>query len=183
VKTERVYLKPGELFTAERPTLITTVLGSCVAITMFVERLGVGSICHAMLPRNPPSNAIDTFRYVDSSILYMIEDLGAAGVKRNEIEVKLLGGADVLDRVEGSPASVGQQNIKEAMDIIRKEKLELAACDVGGESGRKIVFYAHTGRVLLKRINKKPPGDVGVWSRAKEYLFLAQRVKGYRKAE
>ncbi len=154
MKTDRVYLKPGELFTAERPTIVTTVLGSCVAITMFVERLGVGSICHAMLPRNPPSNATDTFRYVDSSILYMIEELVAAGIRKDEVEVKLMGGADVLDRVDGSPASVGQQNIEEAMGIIRKEGLKLAACDVGGELGRKIVFYVHTGKVLLKRITK-----------------------------
>jgi chemotaxis protein CheD len=176
MRAERVYLKPGELFTAEDPTIVVTVLGSCVAVTMFVERLGLGSICHAMLPKNPPLNERDTFRYVDRSILHMMGRLEAAGARREEIEVKVVGGADVLERVDGSPASVGQQNIKEAMDIIRKEGLTITACDVGGAMGRKIVFYAHTGKVLLKRITKKP-------AESKVPYPPAQRLLRARKAD
>lgn len=157
MKADSVFLKPGELFTATGPAIVTTVLGSCVAVTMYAERFGYGSICHAMLPRNPPSNKRDTFRYVDSSLFYMIEELRAAGIRNDEIEVKLMGGADVLERLAGGSASVGQQNIRAARDIIQTEGLELAACDVGGEMGRKLVFHAHTGKVFLKRIGRKQP--------------------------
>jgi chemotaxis protein CheD len=174
---------PGELYTPEMPTIVTTVLGSCVAITMFGKRLGLGSICHAMLPKNPLSNEKDAFRYVDSSIRYMIEDLETAGVRKDEIEVKIMGGADVLERIDYSPASVGQQNIKEAMDIIRQEGLNLTACDVGGETGRKVVFYAHTGRVLLKKIAKRPPMSAGVRSFARKCLLHAQGTEGWRAFE
>ena len=155
MKADRIYLKPGELVTTHEPAIVTTILGSCVAVTMFSERLGVGSICHAMLPKNPPSNDSDTFRYVDSSILYMIEKFLLAGLRKDEIVVKLLGGADVLDRIDGRAISVGQQNIRQALEIIRREGLNLAACDVGGQFGRKVVFYAHTGRVLLRKVNRE----------------------------
>jgi chemotaxis protein CheD len=160
VKADRIYLKPGELVTTHEPAIITTILGSCVAVTMFSKRLRMGSICHAMLPKNPPSNGSDTFRYVDSSILYMIEKLLLVGVRKDEIVVKLLGGADVLDRIDGRTISVGQQNIRQAVEIIRKEGLSLAACDVGGQFGRKIVFYGHTGRVLLRRVNREIGKDL-----------------------
>ncbi len=160
MKANRIYLKPGELVTTHEPAIITTILGSCVAVTMFSKRLRVGSICHAMLPKNPPSNGSDTFRYVDSSILYMIEKLLLTGVRRDEIVVKLLGGADVLDRVDGRAISVGQQNIRQALEIIRREGLNLAACDVGGQFGRKIVFHAHTGRVLLRMVNREIGKDL-----------------------
>lgn len=174
MKADRIYLKPGEIITAARPTVVTTVLGSCVAVTMFNRRLGIGGICHAMLPWNPPSNTAETFRYVDSSILYMVEEFGRNGIRKDEMEVKLLGGADVLERINGGPESVGQQNIRAAMDVIRKEGLGLAACDVGGDLGRKIVFHIHTGKVFLKRLSKGPSSS-SLRSVAGEYMFLGKR--------
>lgn len=172
MKADNVYLKPGEILTSEKPTIVTTVLGSCVAVTMFGERLGVGAICHAMLPMNPTSSGENAFRYVDSAILYMIGELGAAGVEKDEIEVKLMGGADVLERAGNTSASVGQQNVRVAIDIIRKEGLRLAACDVGGDVGRKIIFSTHTGGVLLKRISKKATGSIVACPVVREYEIL-----------
>lgn len=59
-------------------------------------------------------------------------------------------------------------------DVVRKTGLSLAACDVGGGMGRKIVFHAHTGRVLPKRTSKRPPGRMGVRFFAKRYLLPAR---------
>ena len=47
-------LKPGELLICREPHEVTTVLGSCVSITMFNARLGLAAICHAMLPSPGP---------------------------------------------------------------------------------------------------------------------------------
>lgn len=47
----QVYLKPGELYIAQEPTIILTILGSCIGATFWNRRLGVGALCHAMLPR------------------------------------------------------------------------------------------------------------------------------------
>ena len=49
-----------------------------------------------MLPRNPSLRGGETFRYVDSSIFSMMERFRALGIRKNEMEVKLFGGADVL---------------------------------------------------------------------------------------
>ena len=78
------------------------------------------------------------------------------GIRKNEMEVKLLGGADVFERTDGHTKSVGRQNRETALEIIKNENLNLSVSDVGGNLGRKIYFYTDTGRVLLKRINRIP---------------------------
>lgn len=160
-----VYLKPGELHITKEPNIVTTVLGSCISVTMHSRRLGVGAICHGVLPNCDNScgkcskNCNDSFKYVECSIRHMINQFQELGVNRNEIEVKLFGGADVIqvksaDRKYKSK-TVGKQNIEKALQIINSENLKLAVTDVGGEKGYKIIFNTSTGEVLRKRIAKK----------------------------
>jgi chemotaxis protein CheD len=42
-KLLRFYLKPGEIHIADRPGIVTTVLGSCVSVTMYSPRLKTGA--------------------------------------------------------------------------------------------------------------------------------------------
>ncbi len=168
MRASPVYLKPGDLCHAESPSVVSTILGSCVAVTMFNPGTRVGSICHAMLPRNPSPRGGETFRYVDSSILYMVKRFRALGVRTNETEVKLFGGADVLEYRGENGASVGRQNIEIALETIGKAGLRLIVSDVGGKVGRRLCFYTHTGEVLLKRMawsaaqTRELSGDAGM---------------------
>lgn len=150
---ESIYLKPGELTVAERPALVCTVLGSCVALTLFSPRLRVGAICHAMLPSGECGGP---FKYVDSSVRHMLEQFERLRIKRSEIVVKLFGGADMFDAASPNRSpTVGRQNIQFASETLRQEGLQLVGSDVGGRQGRKLLFYTHTGEVLLKRLAKQ----------------------------
>jgi chemotaxis protein CheD len=93
------------------------------------------------------------FNYVDSSIICMLRKFEQMGVERKEMEVRLLGGADVLERVKESTVSVGCKNIETALKIVREENLNLVASDLGGSQGRKVHFYTHSGKMLLTRIS------------------------------
>ncbi len=136
------------------PACVLTVLGSCVSVTMFNERLGVGAICHALLPRKTGGG--DDFKYVDSSILQMIKAFERLKISRQEIEVKLFGGADMFQAEAGNYwlTSIGQQNVKTALRTLESENLRLLASDVGGRSGRKLYYYMHENRVFIKRLKK-----------------------------
>src|ERR1700734_876469 len=68
-----VYLQPGESHLARNPTIIRTILGSCVGVTFWSARLGVGALCHAQLPNSPKSASAgltikEGRRYVDFAI-------------------------------------------------------------------------------------------------------------------
>jgi chemotaxis protein CheD len=150
----RVYLKPGEFLISARPTVVSTILGSCISVTMFAPERRIGAICHAILPQeNSPGEA---FRYVDSSIIVMLKSFERHGIHRSAIEVKLFGGSDVLPGNDGRERgyTVGKQNIGVALQVVEKEGLRLVTADLGGMQGRKIEFRTHTGEVLLKRLRK-----------------------------
>ena len=167
IDLQKVYLKPGEMYCAEHPTLIVTVLGSCVSVTMFNRRIGVGAMCHGILPRcrgidNCGGACIEGFKYVDCSIRQMVTHFDRYGIKRSEIEVKCFGGADMFfhkEKREGAEL-VGRLNIQSAENIMNKEGLRILAKDVGGLQGRKILLYTDTGEVLVKRLTKVDNPDI-----------------------
>ena len=149
-----VFLKPGELVVCEHETLVTTVLGSCISVTMFHPDSRIGAICHALLPQEKEKG--EAFRYVDTSILNMLDRFAGYGISRARLEVKLFGGADMLiaGRNNSRSVTVGRKNIEVALQVIESEQLRLVASDLGGTQGRKICFHTHTGEIFLKRLRK-----------------------------
>lgn len=150
-----IYLKPNEVYIAPTPSIIETVLGSCVSVTMFNRRSRIGMISHCLLPKCKNEGACngdcsEGFKYVDCSICRMIEKYASYDIKRGDIEIKMFGGADMFTIIRS--VSVGKQNISTALKTIKTEGLSLVASDVGGTRGRKIFFNTYTGEVLLKRL-------------------------------
>lgn len=158
-----VYLRPGEMHFTEAPSVVVTVLGSCLSVTMFARHSGLGGIFHGLLPqcsgeKNCRGKCIEGFKYIDCSIRRMVRLFDKHNVRRSEIEVKCFGGADMFTGAIERPGavSIGRQNITAAKQILKSEGLKLHVVDVGGLQGRKILFYTHTGEVLLKRLT---PGN------------------------
>lgn len=158
---ETVYLHPGEVCISKKPRKVITVLGSCVSVTMFNPRLGIGAICHGTLPRCRTKGecskpCIEAFKFMDCAINYMFGQFRDYGIANNEIEIKLFGGADTL--MSKSSNTVGSQNIKITLDIMGREKLKVVAADVGDSFGRKLVFFSDTGEVFIKRLKNGNSG-------------------------
>lgn len=157
----RIYLKPGELCVSQRPVVVTTVLGSCVSATFFHPATGLAAICHALQPKCPHGELCADgcsvrYRYAVCAITAMARLMIARGVWPRELEVKLFGGAALIGtaRTETSPASMGQQNVKAALETISDCGLILKVMDVGGAFGRKIIFDTSAGEVLMKRLRR-----------------------------
>jgi len=155
-----VTLQPGELHVARRPSILQTILGSCIGVTFWNERVGAGALCHGVLPRCPkewPEGADASFghRYVDFSIQFLARTFDALGVPRQEVEVKVFGGSDVLPVLEArsNRPTVGALNTETALAILGEEGLSVRAYDLGGTRGRKIHFHTGTGEVLVYRLN------------------------------
>lgn len=152
-----IFVQPGESHLVKEPAILRTLLGSCVGIAFRVPRLGLGALCHPMLPRRParPSSPLTRSagrRYVDYAIRDVARQLDALGSTRAEVEVKLFGGGDVLVMVNDSARpSVGKLNIESAMRVLDEEGFAVMACSVGGRRGVNIFFNTQTGEVLLQR--------------------------------
>jgi chemotaxis protein CheD len=153
-------LNPGEAYVGSGPAVITTILGSCVSVTMRHAKSGISAMCHGVLPscekgKCSAKSCPERFKFVECSIRRMLDKFDACGVNRSGIEVKIFGGSDMFGETgETTRKTVGKQNISVAQGLLESEGLRICSFDTGGTQGRKIVFYTHTGDVFLKRIGK-----------------------------
>ena len=151
-----VYLQPGELFVAREPTMIRTILGSCVGASFWNDVVGVGALFHAQLPVCPVGTreVATLHRYVDSSIREIARQLDELGLSRSAVRVKIFGGGDVLrgfDNDSGRP-TVGRMNRETAVRVLESEGFGVEASCVGGKVGLKIAFDTGSGEVLVRRL-------------------------------
>ena len=154
----KVFLHTGDCFLAVRPTVVTTVLGSCVAVTMTDSRTGFGCICHAFLPDSGGNGAQDEpqpCRFVDLAMENMLRSMRRLGVNPGGLTVKIFGGAGGLSGNAVHDAFyVGQRNVAAVEGFLDAHGIPVAAMDVGGAHGRKIHFLTHPGHVWVKRLQQ-----------------------------
>lgn len=156
-----LYLKPGEYHFGDRPMRITTVLGSCVAVSLFHRPSMLACICHVMAPACRPdadcqAGCTQIYRYVNCMIPAMIRSFMTRSIAPKDIETKLFGGAAVIGDAcrSADEDSIGAMNIAAARKTIADFGLNIKTEDVGGCVGRKIIFDTSTGDILLKRLRR-----------------------------
>lgn len=153
-------LGTGECLVSAAPVLVSTILGSCVAVTLFSPRRRIGAICHAFLPSRDfdgpglPERAMPC-RYVDEAIVQMLDRMRELDVTPGELEIQLIGGARGMAQPDGQPLPVGlgDQNVRTARDTLAALGLEAHRVNVGGAFGRKLLFLTSTGEAWVKRLN------------------------------
>lgn len=154
------FLKPGEICFAREPSVIRTVLGSCVTVTMLCRRLGAAAACHPVLPfchedhSCRPRNCHQKNKYVECVIPEMLRMFQELGGRKDELEVKLFGGANMFvhnNTTQREILHVGSKNVSMARQKIAEAELELKSFDVGGNQGRKIFFDTSSGDVWVRR--------------------------------
>lgn len=147
----RVYLNPGEVYVGRPDERIETVLGSCVAITLWDARRQIGGMCHFLLPRHGMPHrkpvALDG-RYGDEAMALLCEQMTARGVALDGCEVKLFGGARVFEREQAE--GVGQVNADFARALIADAGLMAINQDLGGRGYRYLRFQLDTGDVWVR---------------------------------
>ena len=156
----QLYVQPGELCVATEPSVIRTLLGSCVGILFYAPRNGVAALSHAMLPRRPaPRGGAKPkghdHRYVDCAVADIADQFAKLGVAREEVVVKVFGGADVLPVHRGtSRPTVGRLNCEAAKEVLEEMGFHITASSLGGNQGVQLWFNTATGEVRLRRMKQ-----------------------------
>ncbi len=142
------YLYPGTIFTHQERHLVTTVLGSCISVCVWNEKMRVGGINHYLLPLWN-GEGLPTPKYGNVAIERLVEKVNrlAGG---GPLIAKVFGGASMWAQGSGALA-VGDRNVELAFRTLEELKIKIVSQDVGGGMGRKIIFDTQSGTVLLKR--------------------------------
>ena len=153
---EVAILHPGEYFATGDDVIISTVLGSCIAVALFDRRNAIAGMNHFMLPgsvnRATDVVATETGKYGMYAMELLINQMMKMGSRRSDLTAKVFGGGHVLRSTVPGAGAVPKSNIKFAFDYLSLEKIPVEASDVGGTIARKVFLFPQTFRVLLKRI-------------------------------
>jgi len=143
-------LYPADIFADKAPSIVNTVLGSCVSVCLYDPVLEMGTINHYILPN---WNGVDeaTMKYGNLSIVRILEELLISGSKFEHVVARVYGGAEVL---RGMPTNfhIGSRNVQIAFAILNEFQIPVLSSDVGGTKGRKISFNTSTGEVEMDYI-------------------------------
>lgn len=147
------HLHIGDCFaTNKQNSLLITVLGSCIAACARDADSGIAGMSHFLLPE-PPSGELeekDALRYGSHALPRLTNDLLRLGARKEKLEWKFFGGADVIDQSQ----KIGTWNVTFIQSYMEKEQISPAGQDLGGKYPRRILYYPDTGKVMVRNLQR-----------------------------
>jgi len=147
--TGEVAVGMGQSLFAREPTQLTTILGSCVAITLYSPRRRAGMLSHVVLPQSKGSMS-NPAKFADTAVPHMLSTLKSQGVEPRELTAKLVGGACMFG--SGTCARIGESNVQAVVQALEAVGLRIAGRDVNGTRGRRICFDLATGCITVTSV-------------------------------
>lgn len=134
----------------------TFALGSCVAVIIYDKVKKIGGMIHIALP----DSTIDTEKaalrpayFADTGLPLMIEQMKKMGVVKDNIWIKIAGGANIMD--PNGVFDIGKRNILAVKKVLWKSALGPVAEDVGGTLSRTVSLSLEDGRIVLSNSGKE----------------------------
>ena len=151
----QVHLYPGEMDCRTEARVITTILGSCVAVCLWDKTQCFGGMNHFLLPtwehQGEPS-----LRYGNIAIEALIHKMLMLGSRIGDLRAKIFGGANVLP-INNDSASIGSRNIDMAIRELRRFDIPVVNRYVSGANGLLIKQFTETGEVWLRPVRNSRP--------------------------
>lgn len=148
---ETHFLYPCVIYSHAKPTIVTTILGTCVAVCLYDPISKKGGINHYMLPLWN-GDGLASPKYGNIAIPKLIKKMLAMGCRKSNIQAKVFGG-----KSEGqgniSLFRIGERNSELALLLLGQENIPIVGSSLNGKYGRRIQFNTGTGEVLMNFLN------------------------------
>lgn len=153
-----IFLQPGEFYFGDRNTRIRTLLGSCVAITLWHPGQVVGGMCHFMLPSRPAQkNSILDGRYADEAMHLFLQEIKKLRLPAKDFQGKLFGGGNMFQtpnkcHKRESCQNVACKNVMAGRELLKQHGIDLVAQHAGESGHRNVIFDVWSGEVWLRHV-------------------------------
>jgi chemotaxis protein CheD len=160
VHEKKIHIVQGEQHVDDDPhTVLSTILGSCIAACIWDGKIGLGGMNHFLLPGNESdtrqtSPGSDAMRFGVHAMELLVNALLKRGAQRSRLQAKLFGGARMIKGL----TDIGELNATFAEKFLKAEGITLVGGSLRGEQGRRIQFWPVSGRarqVLLAKEAQK----------------------------
>lgn len=150
---QRHYISQGEFAVGVDPgTVISTLLGSCVATCLWDPLARIGGMNHFLLPDGPGESG-DKARFGAYAMELLINGILRAGGDRSRLRSKVFGGA----MLRSGLTDAGQRNSLFVLDYLKREGIPCDAQSLGGARARQLEFAASEGRVRQRLVSDALP--------------------------
>jgi len=136
--------------------LVTYSLGSCVGLSLYDPKAGVGGLIHCMLPLSkidPAKAKASPCMFVDTGIPLLLTKVYELGATRKGLIAKVAGGAKLLD--QKSLFRIGERNYTVLRKILWKNNILIESESVGGTVARTVYLYMSNGVTTIKSRGKE----------------------------
>ncbi|MDI6710340.1 MAG: chemotaxis protein CheD [Thermoanaerobacterales bacterium] len=154
---EQIHVGIGEYKIAFAPhVLVTLGLGSCVGVTLYDPVMKCGGLLHVMLPDSTAYSRINKpARYADLGVPMLLDELKKLGARRERLEAKLAGGAQMFSGADRQfILNIGQRNVEMVRLMLARLKLRVKGEEVGGNVGRTMYLDTATGLVTIRSLGQ-----------------------------
>lgn len=145
-----IFLNPGDVGFGGPELLMSTLLGSCVSITLWHPLRRIGGMCHYQVaerkrrPGTPPDG-----RFADEAFEILMQRIADSGTRPGEYQAKLFGGGAMYASASGDTLDIGARNVEKGYALLDAAGIPLLAEHVGGSGRRKLHFDLGSGDVWL----------------------------------
>ncbi len=140
------YVHTGELgFGGIETILCSGAIGSCVVISAYDPFLKIGAMVHIMLSGKSPQDigSVNT-KYATDAVQELFQQLQKMDSAKENIEVCIVGGANVLKRENDT---IGIDNLNSVKSLLLEAQIEIKAESIGGFRRRTVQFDIEMGCV------------------------------------
>lgn len=151
-----VFLQPGDFYFGDADTRIRTILGSCIAITLWHQKKKIGGMCHFLLPSRGHVHRHKELdgRYCDEAISMFAKAIAGHHTSPGEYEAKVFGGGNMFpNHIRRGAGNIGIRNAESALRHLDMLGVKISKHHLCGAGHRQIIFELWTGDVWLRHIS------------------------------
>lgn len=144
-----INLIQADIEVVKEPTILKTLLGSCVAVCLWDEKNHIGGMCHYVSAKKEDKDPNSAY-FGDVALKKLHQEMIKQGAK--QIKAKIYGAGNVLkDPIVGKKCC--DDNIEVAETYLKKNKIPVLERKLGGELPRTIKFNTSNFKVECDVIN------------------------------
>lgn len=149
------YLSPGHIYLSHEPALVATVVGSCVAVSLWDAQKGCGGMAHFLYPFTGDRQRA-TAQYGNVAVKYIVRMFLDLGAREKNLRAQIFGGGNSSS---ADCIRVARENVQIARKVLRGHRIGIVSEDTGGNMGRKIVFNTLKNEAIVYKVGNLRQSD------------------------
>lgn len=142
-------IPPGGFLVSKTPSVLRTLLGSCVSACLFDPKQKIAGMNHYLLPDCPLNiHPSIEWRYACRALPLLLEKMEQQGAQRQDLRASIFGGGDVVSTLGRS--QVGHKNVLAAQHFFQEQGIRIINQHTSGKHPRRLYFDTQSGQIKLE---------------------------------